>query len=198
MDEETGGTSRCAHPVTPRHVQHACTRYHRLRYDPRLVIGAEPSSRLKPNHLDNSRRHDAAPVPATVPHLWLAHHLSSKAEKTGPYVQKAEVIHCGGPWRNFEAVEYATLEWVDWFNYRRLLEPIGTSRLPKPKSNTMLPQTSSIRQRVSHPTAFGKPGAVQSNRFDSADSASNRGVHLVSQALRVGTYRAIDRTHEIL
>jgi putative transposase len=39
---------------------------------------------------------------------------------------KAEVIHRRGPWRSFEAVEYATLEWVDWFNNRRLLEPIGT------------------------------------------------------------------------
>ncbi|MDI7775837.1 IS3 family transposase [Asticcacaulis sp. EMRT-3] len=38
---------------------------------------------------------------------------------------KAEVIHRKGPWRNFEAVEFATLEWVDWFNHRRLLEPIG-------------------------------------------------------------------------
>lgn len=38
---------------------------------------------------------------------------------------KAEVIHCRGPWRSFEAVEYATLEWADWFNNRRLLEPIG-------------------------------------------------------------------------
>lgn len=38
---------------------------------------------------------------------------------------KAEVIHRRGPWKNFEAVEYATLEWVDWFNNRRLLEPIG-------------------------------------------------------------------------
>jgi len=38
---------------------------------------------------------------------------------------KAEVIHRRGPWRNFEAVEFATLEWVDWFNNRRLLEPIG-------------------------------------------------------------------------
>jgi len=28
-------------------------------------------------------------------------------------------------WRSFEAVEYATLEWVEWFNNRRLLEPIG-------------------------------------------------------------------------
>lgn len=38
---------------------------------------------------------------------------------------KAEVIHRRGPWRSFEAVEYAALEWVDWFNNRRLLEPIG-------------------------------------------------------------------------
>ena len=38
---------------------------------------------------------------------------------------KAEVIHRRGPWRSFEAVEYATLEWVDWFNHRRLLELIG-------------------------------------------------------------------------
>ncbi len=37
---------------------------------------------------------------------------------------KAEVIHRRGPWRSFEAVEFATLEWVDWFNNRRLLEPI--------------------------------------------------------------------------
>ena len=38
---------------------------------------------------------------------------------------KAEVIHRRGPWRSFEAVEFATLTWVDWFNKRRLLEPIG-------------------------------------------------------------------------
>ena len=38
---------------------------------------------------------------------------------------KTEVIHRRGPWRNLEAVEFATLEWVDWFNNRRLLEPIG-------------------------------------------------------------------------
>jgi len=38
---------------------------------------------------------------------------------------KAEVIHRRGPWRSFEAVEFATLTWVDWFNHRRLLQPIG-------------------------------------------------------------------------
>ena len=38
---------------------------------------------------------------------------------------KAEVIWRLGPWRSLEAVEFATLTWVDWFNNRRLLEPIG-------------------------------------------------------------------------
>jgi putative transposase len=38
---------------------------------------------------------------------------------------KTEVIRRLGPWRHLEAVEFATLDWVDWFNHRRLLEPIG-------------------------------------------------------------------------
>jgi putative transposase len=38
---------------------------------------------------------------------------------------KTEVIRRRGPWRSVDDVEYATLEWVDWFNHRRLLEPIG-------------------------------------------------------------------------
>jgi transposase InsO family protein len=38
---------------------------------------------------------------------------------------KTEVIRPNGPWRNIEEVEFATLEWVDWFNNRRLLGPIG-------------------------------------------------------------------------
>lgn len=38
---------------------------------------------------------------------------------------KTELIRRRGPWRSLEAVEFATLEWVDWYNNRRLLEPIG-------------------------------------------------------------------------
>lgn len=38
---------------------------------------------------------------------------------------KTEVIRRLGPWRHLEAVEFATLTWIDWFNTRRLLEPIG-------------------------------------------------------------------------
>lgn len=48
---------------------------------------------------------------------------------------KAEVIHKRGPWRNFEAVEFATLEWVDWFNHRRLLEPI--SNIPRAEAEQL-------------------------------------------------------------
>ena len=38
---------------------------------------------------------------------------------------KTELVRRRGPWRGLDEVEYATLEWVDWFNHRRLLEPIG-------------------------------------------------------------------------
>jgi putative transposase len=38
---------------------------------------------------------------------------------------KTELIRQRGPWRNLEDVEFATLTWVDWFNNRRLFEPIG-------------------------------------------------------------------------
>ena len=44
-------------------------------------------------------------------------------------------IHRQGPWRSFEAVEYATLEWVDWFNNRRLLEPIGNTPPAEAEAN---------------------------------------------------------------
>jgi hypothetical protein len=49
----------------------------------------------------------------------------SEAVETIIGLYKTEVIHRRGPWRHLQAVEYATLEWVDWFNHRRLLEPIG-------------------------------------------------------------------------
>ena len=46
---------------------------------------------------------------------------------------KTEVIRRRGPWKNIEKVEYTTLEWVDWFNNRRSLEPISdANRKPDP------------------------------------------------------------------
>ena len=38
---------------------------------------------------------------------------------------KTEVVRKRGPWKTLDKVEYATLEWADWFNHRRILEPIG-------------------------------------------------------------------------
>lgn len=38
---------------------------------------------------------------------------------------KTEVVRRRSPWQSLEAAEFATLEWVDWYNTRRLLEPIG-------------------------------------------------------------------------
>ena len=40
-------------------------------------------------------------------------------------LDKTELIRRRGPWKGLDQVEHATLEWVDWFNHRRLLEPIG-------------------------------------------------------------------------
>ncbi len=78
------------------------SQYLALRYTERLVeAGIEPSVGSVGDSYDNA-------LAETVNGLY-----------------KAEVIHRRGPWRSFEAVEFATLEWVDWFNTRRLLEPIS-------------------------------------------------------------------------
>ena len=53
------------------------------------------------------------------------HRSINALAKTINGLYKAEVIHRRGPWRTFKAVEFATLKWVDWFNNRRLLDPIG-------------------------------------------------------------------------
>jgi hypothetical protein len=70
---------------------------------------------------------------------------------------KAEVIHRRGPWRSFEAVEFATLEWVDWFNNRRLLE---TSRPLKPSNCLRQSEGNAHWRRDSNQTDSDKPGTV--------------------------------------
>ena len=78
------------------------SQYLSIRYSERLAeVGAEPSVGSVGDSYDNA-------LAETIIGLY-----------------KTEVIHRRGPWRHLEAVEYATLEWVDWFNHRRLLEPIG-------------------------------------------------------------------------
>jgi transposase InsO family protein len=78
------------------------SQYLSIRYSERLIeAGAQPSVGSVGDSYDNA-------LAETIIGLY-----------------KTEVIHRRGPWRNLEAVEYATLEWIDWFNHRRLLEPIG-------------------------------------------------------------------------
>jgi transposase InsO family protein len=64
---------------------------------------------------------------------------------------KTEVIHQLGPWRNVDHVEIETLNWVDWFNNRRLLEP---TCLSADRSGTFHPPSLrcyTIRQRQEAP-----------------------------------------------
>jgi putative transposase len=62
-------------------------------------------------------------------------------------VHRGGLIHRRGPWLSFEAVVFATLEWVDWFNNRRLLEPIGNIPPAEPSRYTTPCWTTSPSQR---------------------------------------------------
>ena len=78
------------------------TQYLAIRYTERLAdAGAVPSVGSRGDSFDNA-------LAETIIGLY-----------------KTELIRRRGPWRSIDQVEYATLEWVDWFNHRRLLEPIG-------------------------------------------------------------------------
>jgi len=60
---------------------------------------------------------------------------------------KAEVIHGRASWKTKEAVELATLEWLAWFNHRRLLEPIG--HIPPAEAEATTIETFNPRHVVS-------------------------------------------------
>ena len=76
--------------------------YVSIRYSERLAeAGIEPSVGSKGDSYDNA-------LAETINGLY-----------------KAELIHRRAPWKTKEAVEFATLEWVSWFNNHRLLEPVG-------------------------------------------------------------------------
>ncbi len=78
------------------------SQYVSIRYTERLAeAGIEPSVGSRGDSYDNA-------LAETINGLY-----------------KAELIHKRGPWKTREAVEFATLEWVSWFNHHRLLEPIG-------------------------------------------------------------------------
>ena len=78
---------------------------------------------------------------------------------------KTKVIHRCGPWCSFEAVEYATLEWVDWFNNRRLLEPIGNIPPTEAEANFYVAlersdMAASLRQISLRQTRRGSHGHI--------------------------------------
>jgi hypothetical protein len=73
---------------------------------------------------------------------------------------KAEVIHRRGPWRNFEAMEFATLAWVDWFNNRRLLEPIGNIPPAEAEERYYAMLDAPAMAAYLNQTVSGKSGAV--------------------------------------
>ena len=91
-----------AHDGSLIHHSDRGSQYVSIRYSERLAeAGIEPSVGSKGDSYDNA-------LAETINGLY-----------------KAELIHRRAPWKTRESVELATLEWVDWFNHQRLLEPIG-------------------------------------------------------------------------
>jgi transposase InsO family protein len=100
--DPNAATSPSQTPSTTLRQPRESTQYVSIRYAERLIeAGIEPSVGSVGDSHDNA-------LAETVIGLF-----------------KTEVIRRRGPWRSLGAVEYATLEWVDWFNHRRPLEPIG-------------------------------------------------------------------------
>ena len=78
---------------------------------------------------------------------------------------KTEVIRHAGPWRGLEDVEYATLEWVAWYNTQRLLAPLGYLPRRSTRSSITAPRRLTLPQGHSHNRVSGIPGAVQLRRL---------------------------------
>ena len=76
---------------------------------------------------------------------------------------KTELIHKRAPWKDLDQVEYATLEYVDWFNHRRLLEPIGD--IPPSREGGQLPSSTKaspaswtqVKHSPGNPVRFTSP-----------------------------------------
>lgn len=126
-------------PVGPDRLIHHSNRdvqYVSIRYTERLAeAGLEPSVGSVGDSYDN-------PLTETINGLY-----------------KAEVIHRKSSWRTHDEVEWATRTWIDWFNNRRLLEPIGSIPPAEAEANYYSkhkqPNESAMSERVS-----GKSGAV--------------------------------------
>ena len=106
------------------------TQYLSIRYTERLAdAGIEPSVGSKGDSYDNA----------------LAESIIG--------LFKTEMIRRNGPWRNLEDVEFATLEWVWWFNHHRLLEHIG-----------YVPPVEREQEYYPEPERPGRAGGTQLNK----------------------------------
>jgi transposase InsO family protein len=84
-----------------------------------IAVGVLGAAALQITTLKNLSSSHSASVAAIVVEDF------SERMRANPIAALAEVIRHRGPWKNIDEVEYATLDWVDWFNNRRILEPIG-------------------------------------------------------------------------
>ncbi|MCH2095081.1 MAG: hypothetical protein MK160_08180, partial [Rhodobacteraceae bacterium] len=73
-----------------------------------------------------------------------------------------DLIHRRGPWPSFDAVKYATLEWVDRFNNRRLTEPIGDILPAEAEANVFAALEHQTWPCIKNKSPAATPGAVQS------------------------------------
>jgi len=101
------------------------SQYVSIRYTERLAeAGIEPSAGSRVDSYDNA-------LAETINGLY-----------------KAELIHRRGPWKMREAVEIATLNWVAWFNYHRLMEGWDTSRRQKLRQTTIVNSPVSLPRQA--------------------------------------------------
>ena len=77
---------------------------------------------------------------------------------------KTEVIQRKGPWRHLEAVEFATLTWVDWFNTRRLLEPIGYVPPAEYEAQHYEQHADPRRSKTASPRGYCPPAPIDDRR----------------------------------
>ena len=116
------------------------SQYVSIRYTERLAeAGIEPSVGSKGDSYDNA-------LAETINGLY-----------------KAELIHRRAPWKTKEAVEFATLEWVSWFNHHRLLEPIGYIPPAEAEANYY----RQLANQAATVMACLKPNSLRESRGDS-------------------------------
>jgi Integrase core domain len=99
---------------------------------------------------------------------------------------KTELIRRRGPWKGLDEVEYATLEWVDWFNHRRLLEPIG--QVPPAEFEAVYWTREDPSHTPDSKTCVsGEPGAIQPMVYTRRRSLGGRSLSSVVEMSTAST-----------